>query len=70
MGLFRKGKTCIIAKFQRTGLVIPSHSIEGKNPSYSQTNTVVLTGVHCLMRLTESMMGLRLRQGNLRLVFR
>ena len=30
-GLFGKGKTCIIAKFQRTDLVICSHSREGKN---------------------------------------
>ena len=35
MGLFRKGKTCNIAKFQRTDLVICSHSREGKTLSYS-----------------------------------
>ena len=40
MGLFRKGKTCIIAKFLRTDLVICSHSREGETPSYSQINTV------------------------------
>ena len=33
--LCRKGKTHIIAKFHRTGLVVYSHSREGKNPSYS-----------------------------------
>ena len=42
MGLFRKGKTYIIAKFHRTDLVICSHSREGKTPSYSQMNTVDL----------------------------
>ena len=42
MGLFSKGKTCIIAKFQKTDLVICSHSRQGKTPSYSQINTVVL----------------------------
>ena len=36
MGLFRKGKTSIIAKFHRTDLVICSHSREGKTPSYSR----------------------------------
>ena len=40
MGLFRKGKTCIIAKFHRTDLVICSHSRERKTPSYSRINTV------------------------------
>ena len=42
MGLFRKGKTCIIAKVHWTDLVICtcSHSREGKIPSYSQINTV------------------------------
>ena len=30
--LFRKGKTHIIAKFQRTDLLICSHSREGKPP--------------------------------------
>ena len=30
----------ITAKFQRTDLVICSHSTEGKIPSYSQLNTV------------------------------
>ena len=32
LGLFRKGKTLILAKFQRTDVVICSHSREGKNP--------------------------------------
>ena len=40
MGLFRKGKTKIIAKFYRTDLVIYSHSREGKTLSYSHINTV------------------------------
>ena len=30
-----KGKTCIIAKFHRTDLVICGHSREKKTPSYS-----------------------------------
>ena len=40
LGVLRKGKTCIIAKLQRTDLVICSHSREGKTLSYSQINTV------------------------------
>ena len=40
MGLFRKGKTRIIAKFHRPGLVICSHSSEGKTLSYRQINMV------------------------------
>ena len=32
LGLFRKGKTLIIAKFDRADLVICSQSGEGKNP--------------------------------------
>ena len=39
--LFRKGKTHIIAKFQRTYLVICSHSREGKTLCYSRINTVI-----------------------------
>ena len=39
-GLFRKGKTCIIAKFHRTDLVFFSHSRDGKTPSYSCINMV------------------------------
>ena len=38
--LFRKGNTCVKAKFHRTDLVICSHSREGKTPSYSKINTV------------------------------
>ena len=45
LGLFRKGKTRIIAKFLPTDLVICSHSREGKTPSYSQINAVNLTFV-------------------------
>ena len=33
LGLFRKGKTCILAKFHRTDLVICSHSRERKTLS-------------------------------------
>ena len=40
--LFWKGKTCIIAKFHRTDLVIVGHSTEGKTLSYNQINTVEL----------------------------
>ena len=36
MGLFRKGKTCIIAKFHGTDLVICSHSRERKTLACSQ----------------------------------
>ena len=35
-GLFRKDKTCIIAKFKGTDLVSCSYSREGKMLSYSQ----------------------------------
>ena len=38
LGLFRKGKTGIIAKFHRTDIVISSHSREKKTLSYSQIN--------------------------------
>ena len=41
MGLFRKGNTCIIAKFHRTDSVIGSHSGEGKILSYSRINMVI-----------------------------
>ena len=40
LGLFRKVKTLIIAKFHGTDLVIGSHSREGKTPYYSQINLV------------------------------
>ena len=40
--LFRKGKTHIIAKFHWTDLVICNHSGDGKPPSYSRINTVIL----------------------------
>ena len=39
-GLFRKGKTGIIAKLHRTDFVIRSHSRERKTASYSQRNSV------------------------------
>ena len=35
LGLFRKGETCIIAKLQRTGVVICSHTRAEKTSSYS-----------------------------------
>ena len=35
-----KGKTCIIAKFLRTVLVICSYSREGETPSYNRINMV------------------------------
>ena len=39
-GLYRKGKTLIIAKFHRTDLVVCSHFERGKTMSYSQRNRV------------------------------
>ena len=41
LGMFRKGKTSIVAKFHRTDLVIFSHSRERKCQSYSRINTVL-----------------------------
>ena len=40
LGLYRKGKTYIIAKFHGTDLVICSHSTERKTLCYSQINIV------------------------------
>ena len=40
LGLFKKGETLIIAKFQRTYLVICSHSREGETLSHSRINTI------------------------------
>ena len=40
-GLFRKGKTTIIAKFQRTDLLIYCQSRERKTPSCSRINMVI-----------------------------
>ena len=45
MGLFRKGKTRITAKFHWTDLEVCSHSRERKTLSYSQKNTVDLDQV-------------------------
>ena len=42
LGLFRKGKTCIIAKFHRTDLLICSHSRGEKTLSCSWINTGAL----------------------------
>ena len=50
MGLFRKGKTHIIAKFHRTDSVICSNSRDGKTPSYSQLNTITLISMPVLIR--------------------
>ena len=41
LGLFRKGKTRIISKFDRADLVICCHSGERNTPSCSQINTVL-----------------------------
>ena len=41
LGLFRKSKTHIIAKFHGADLAICSHSKVGKTPSYSQINMVL-----------------------------
>ena len=40
--MFRKGKSCIIAKFHRTDLVICSHYRAGKTLSCSQINIVYM----------------------------
>ena len=53
IGLFRKGKTRIIAKFHRTDLVICSHSRNRKTLSYSQINTVELNKkfiIFCILK--------------------
>ena len=39
-------KTCVIAKFHRTDIVTCSHSREGKTPSDSQINMVLLLQVY------------------------
>ena len=44
-----KLKSCIIAKFHRTDLVICSQSREGKTPSYSQINMVFNNGLQCIL---------------------
>ena len=44
-GLYRKDKICIIAKLHWTGLVICSHSREGKARSYSRINMVYKNSV-------------------------
>ena len=40
LGMFKKGKICITAKFHRTDLVICSYSRERKTPPYSQINII------------------------------
>ena len=50
MGLSRKGKIGIIAKFHRTDFVICSHSTGLKTPSYSWINTVFFYGIYCLLQ--------------------
>ena len=52
-GLLRKGETCIIAKFQRTDLVICSHSRERKTLSYSQINMVCNIPFHTSLTMIE-----------------
>ena len=42
MGLVKKGKTYVIAKFHRTDIVIGNHSREEKYLSYSRINMVVV----------------------------
>ena len=51
MRLFSKGKTRIIAKFDRTDLVICNHFREGKTPSNSRINTVVEVQVKLFLRI-------------------
>ena len=46
LGLFRKGKIGIIAKLHRTDLVILSHSLGTKTPSYSRINTAYDMIIH------------------------
>ena len=53
MGLFRKGKTHIVAKFLRTDLDICSHSREGETPSYSRINTVIKVAFEMILTLVE-----------------
>ena len=45
LGLFSKGKTRIIAKFDRTDFVICNLCREGKMQSYSQINMVLLKSI-------------------------
>ena len=47
LGLFRKAKNRIIAKFQRTDLAIGNSSRQGKTLSYSQKNKVVRIPIVC-----------------------
>ena len=55
LGLFRKGKTRIIAKFLRADLVIYSHSREGETLSYNRINTVFLTERICFISMESAL---------------
>ena len=50
MGLFRKGKTHIIANLHITDSVICINSREGKTPSYSRLNMITLVSMPVLIR--------------------
>ena len=72
MGLFRKGKTHIIAKFHRTDLVVGSHLGEGQTPTYSPINIVdIITYQHwsdgrlsvLIMPPATSVRSVRLQEG-------
>ena len=43
MGLFRKGKACIIDTFHITDLLVCSHARQGKTLSHSQIQKVPVT---------------------------
>ena len=53
LGLFRKGQTCIIAKFPRTDLVICSRCGEGETLSYGDINTVRVSVYYQLLSAAE-----------------
>ena len=55
LGLFRKGRTCIIAKLHRTNIVIRSHSREGKSPSYKSCKYTGFKGLlHCFFTFSRN----------------
>ena len=54
LGLFKKDKTCIIAKVHRADLVICSHSRDGKTLSYSQINMVQWNAVSAGSELSQN----------------
>ena len=59
LGLFRKCKTCITAKFYGTDFIICSHSREGKTSSYSQIH-VVCTYVSLPLSQTRLNLGMNI----------